>query len=697
MRQIPPIAAALALGAILAVRANDAATMTNAGPVPPANALADDTPNLTNAAPATAPPTNAPDNDTDLTNAAPGAVPPTNAPSDTFANNAAPAVPSPDAGTTNAGPSLPWTFHPLYLTNMAPEPYVNNHSTLTPEERPALSMQNNGSTNAPDIVAPGANIFAEGYHRPSSMNWPDDLASHLLVVYNTNDPDSQGLAEYYAARRHIPAERVLAITCPTTEEITRKQYDETIRSPIIGYLSLKDWMVRRPREVEIGGRLFESLMATRNDIWAIVLMRGVPLKIANDPDDYFGMETKSELQTNAAAVDNELALLPVFGLPLGGYVPNIFYEGTPGGIKIIGPELACNMVLVTRLDGPTPADVRRMIDDTLYAEQHRLAGLAVVDTRGLTDEKDGYTCGDDWLRGARDALVKNGWTVKFDDKPALIPPSDPCNQVAIYLGWYGGNAYGPWVTPPRRFLPGAIAYHLHSFSASTVRSEKNNWVGPLIANGADATMGMVYEPYLALTPHEDIFMRRLLGGDYFAAAAYASERGLSWMLTVVGDPLYRPFLTPIDAALAQDPPGQGSPHDDWLLLQKVQLAAQQGETPPNPQALVSQIDGPGSGAVAHENLGDLLLQLKDPKVGELAEHEYKKAAVEEVASIDRIRVALKLTSYYAAHGERAHAQAELDHMRDLYPNDATRFGVPNTLVPTLIPPSANGAAPKPAP
>ena len=42
------------------------------------------------------------------------------------------------------------------------------------------------------------------------------------------------------------------------------------------------------------------------------------------------------------------------------------------------------MVLVTRLDGPKPSDVRRMIDGCLYAEQHRLAGLAVIDSRGLT-------------------------------------------------------------------------------------------------------------------------------------------------------------------------------------------------------------------------------------------------------------------------------------------------------------------------
>jgi hypothetical protein len=94
-------------------------------------------------------------------------------------------------------------------------------------------------------------------------------------------------------------------------------------------------------------------------------------------------------------------------------------------------------------------------------------------------------------------------------------------------------------------------------------------------------------------------------------------------------------------------------------------------------------------------LGDLLLELKDPNADTLAESEYRKAAVAEIAPIDRIRVALKLAAYYNAHGESAHAQAELDNMRDLFPNDATRFGVPNTLVPTSIPPSS--APPQPAP
>jgi uncharacterized protein (TIGR03790 family) len=534
-------------------------------------------------------------------------------------------------------------------------------------------------------LAPAAGLFPDVFP-PVPTGQGDDLADHLLVVYNSNDPDSRGLAQYYASKRNIPAERVFAISSPVTEEITRAQFDDSIRSPIVSYLTQKDWLARAPQQARIGDRVLDLFVATRNDIWAIVLMRGVPLKIAPDPSEEDSMENEPELQTNAAAVDSELALLPVYGLPEGGYVPNIFFDDQLAGIKQIGPELARNMVLVTRLDGPTPSDVRRMIDDCLEAEKNRLAGLAVVDTRGLTDVKDGYTSGDIWLRSARDLLVKDGWDVKFDDKPEVLPSTDPCNQVALYLGWYHDVAVGPWVTPPNRFVPGAIAYHIHSFSGSTVRSETSNWVGPLIAHGADATMGMVYEPYLPLTPHVDIFTRRLLQGDYFAEAAYASERALSWMLTVVGDPLYRPFRQPLDSALAQ----AGVPHSahaDWLLLQKVRREIGAGQIEARRGSLGQALDVPGTGAVAEEGLGDLLEKLNDPAAEAAVEQAYRKAMAEETVAMDRIRVGLKLAQYESNQGEDARAQAEVDSLRENYPNDAKRFGVSNSLVPTSIPPA----------
>ncbi len=600
--------------------------------------------------------------------------------------------------STNAPGSL---LRPILLSNSAASTFLQLHPELaapTPGDQPGLPWRpESASTNfPPEVIAPGAGILPEATPEALPTGREEDLAAHLLVVYNTNDPDSKGLADYYAARRNIPAERVLAISSPVTEEITRAQYDDTIRSPIVSYLCQKDWMAREPERVRVGNRALDLLVATRNDIWAIVLMRGVPLKIAPDPSDEGGMEYEPELQTNAAAVDNELALLPVFGLPKGGYVPNIFFDDQASGIKRVGPELARNMVLVTRLDGPRPSDVRRMIDECLNAEKNRLAGLAVVDSRGITDVKDGYLSGDVWLRNARDSLVRDGWDVKFDDKPELIPATDPCNHVALYVGWYHDAAIGPWVTPPNRFVPGAIAYHLHSFSASTVRSDTANWVGPLIAHGADATMGMVYEPYLALTPHEDIFVRRLLQGDYFAEAAYASERGLSWMLTVVGDPLYRPFRLPLDAALARASVPH-SEHDDWLLLQQVHRELAAGRIEATTDGLKRALDVPGAGPVAEEGLGDLLAKLNAPAAPPAAEQAYKKALAGKTVAVDRIRVGLKLAQSYSSHGQDARAQAELDVLRELYPDDAKRFGVSHPLVPTSLAPANSPAGNKPAP
>ncbi|MCE0483508.1 MAG: TIGR03790 family protein [Methylacidiphilales bacterium] len=584
------------------------------------------------------------------------------------------------------GREAPGSNPPPRFWTVPPALPGSNSSPSQPETHPDLPPppETNGLSIAPKTesvpesegIATDTDKAREAARMLAMKGDPEALPKHLLVVYNSNDSDSRSLAQYYAQRRNIPPERVLAIACPTTEEITREQYEGTIREPIISYLMQKNWMDRRQVSTHLNSRPLDLLVATRNDIWAIVLMRGVPLKIAPDPNNDNSMQAQAVLQTNAAAVDSELALLPIFGLPKGGFVPNIFFDPTMKGIYRPGPELARNIILVTRLDGPRPADVRRVIDDTLYAEKNRLAGLTVIDTRGLTDVKNQYTSGDTWLRGARAMLAKAGWLIKFDDNPDVLPPTDPCNHVAIYLGWYTGNATGPWVTSPDRFVKGAIAYHLHSYSASTVRSLTDAWVGPLIAHGAAATMGDVYEPYLVMTPHEDIFTKHLLDGDYFAEAAYAAQPGLSWMTTVVGDPLYRPFLVPLDEAVAR----AGTPrsnHDDWLLLQQVQRKIAAGKLTADTDTLVHALDVPGAGPIAEEGLGDLLAKSNDPNAGQAAEAAYKQAMIADAAPIDRIRVGLKLAQIDAARGDDEDAQIELKTLWRLYPNDARKFGMTN--------------------
>ena len=107
-----------------------------------------------------------------------------------------------------------------------------------------------------------------------------------------------------------------------------------------------------------------------------------------------------------------------------------------------------------------------------------------------------------------------------------------------------GHVAGPFTQPDFRFVPGAIAVHIHSFSASTLRDPNADWVGPLAdARARPRRIGNVYEPYLQLTPHLDIFNDRLLHGFTFAESAYMSMPALSWMSVMVGDPLYRPYAS----------------------------------------------------------------------------------------------------------------------------------------------------------
>ena len=141
------------------------------------------------------------------------------------------------------------------------------------------------------------------------------------------------------------------------------------------------------------------------------------------------------------------------------------------------------------------------------------------------------------------------------------------NGAALYYGWYAESVAGPFADKDFRFLPGAVAVHIHSFSARTLRNSNANWVAPLLEKGAAASLGNVYEPYLELTPHLDIFNDRLLHGFTFAESAYMASPALSWMTVAVGDPLYRPYA----AWLQIDIKPAGKTTDEWKMYRDFAL------------------------------------------------------------------------------------------------------------------------------
>lgn len=391
---------------------------------------------------------------------------------------------------------------------------------------------------------------------------PGREAAATLVIFNTRDPDSQALADYYAKRRAIPSDQVVGLDCPVGEEISRSEFADTIETPLRKLFERRGWW-------EVRSDFENNPEVIGSHIRYVTLMRGMPLKIRTTiapptPDQTPAPEPSPPRDPvngrDEASVDSELSVLGAFHNNHFGIINNPYFQRFS---PILDSSVTSGMLLVCRLDAPSADTVRRMIDDSIEAERHGLYGWAYIDLRSTPDA--GYKEGDEWLRKATGECWNNGIPVNLDSMPALFPAGFPVTNAALYYGWYAWGMSGGIATSETPFRRGAVAVHIHSFSASTLRDPNANWAAPLLAHGAAATLGNVYEPYLDLTHHLDIFNERLLQGFTLAESAYMSLKVLSWMGTIIGDPLYRPFAAAGRGTWRQEPPADAGP---WLTLQQ---------------------------------------------------------------------------------------------------------------------------------
>ncbi len=363
----------------------------------------------------------------------------------------------------------------------------------------------------------------------------DNPAAAALVIYNENDPLSHDLADFYASKRGIPPERVVGLKCSINEEISRAEYDATIAGPLRALFDARGWWTRSPDQAT--GE--PTSVVSSNRIRFLVLLRGMPLRISEASgyagDTVLATQPTAIATRNAAAVDSELAVLGLFTHHLSGVIGNPYYRSYDPFLE----THHAGMMLVGRLDAPTGGMVRRMIEDALAVEKTGLWGRCYIDGRGLPPG-DSLSEGDAWLRKIATEITPFALPTIYDNAPALFAADYPLTEAALYFGWYSEQPAGALADENFHFRPGAVACHIHSFSATSVRDPSRWWVGPLLSKGAAAVLGNVYEPYLSLTTHLDIFADRLCGGLTFIESAYAATPALSWMNTFVGDPLYRP-------------------------------------------------------------------------------------------------------------------------------------------------------------
>lgn len=482
-----------------------------------------------------------------------------------------------------------------------------------------------------------------------------DTGRDVVLVYNTRLDESKAVADHYAEKRGVPAGQIIGLRLPDTEEISRAEYAQQLEKPLLAAL--------RERALFT----FENDKLTAAKIRHAILCYGVPVKIRRDVTwrEAGAVELPETMRgRNEAAVDSELALLPrgPAGHRLNGVVDNPVFNTT--NAAAIHPTNG--VLMVARLDGPTAEIAKRLVDRALWAETNGWCGRAFFDLRGL--KEGGYLMGDEWLTGAAGAARRAGFETVIDTNAATFGAGFPMSQIAIYAGWYDETVSGPFTMPVVEFMPGAFAYHLHSFSAAILRDAARHWVGPLLARGAAATMGSVYEPYLAGTPRVDVLVARLADGFSYGEAAAAAQSSFSWQTTVVGDPLYRPFGRP-PREVHEDLARRKDAMIEWSHLRVVNLNLARGTPVAEMIGYLRGIPETPRSPVLLEKLGDLFQAGGQPLEGAQA---WDLALKQKPSSQQATGLLLKLARELAALGRQAEARKVWEHLLQNAPNHPDR-------------------------
>jgi uncharacterized protein (TIGR03790 family) len=381
----------------------------------------------------------------------------------------------------------------------------------------------------------------------------------VLVIANRNCPKGVRLARYYMAQRAIPKGNLFQVGVADKEICSREVYNTKIAEPVRHYLKHRDPMKKILCLVTVYGmplKIEPPLIADQDkEVVAALRIRrnslNRELKGLGERKDGQVDKIKSEIasinqrlksltkRSQRSSVDSELALVTAEPYDLSGWVQNPYFVGFRKKKLLVDQK---TVKMVSRLDGPSPTLVRRIIDDSINVERRGLRGTAYFDARWVEPDSDklkGYALYDKSIHRAA-ARVKNSGRTKVvvDDKSTLLK-SGEAPGAALYCGWYSLAKY----VDAFEWRPGAVGYHIASSECRTLkRGGSQVWCKRMLEEGVAATVGPTTEPYVQAFPLPEIFFGLLVNGQLTLAECYAVSMPFwSWQMVLIGDPLYRPF------------------------------------------------------------------------------------------------------------------------------------------------------------
>ncbi|WP_035244571.1 TIGR03790 family protein [Desulfonatronovibrio hydrogenovorans] len=393
----------------------------------------------------------------------------------------------------------------------------------------------------------------------NELAWASLEPSEILLVANRNASGSVGLANYYMRKRGVPEENLVQLWVADRETVSRDDYERRIAAPVRRYLL----------ENENG-----------SSIRCILIMYGTPLRVESAPlsqAEEAGyrelLERRAHLQelikvaegeerveidsqlmalsrsidqermrrNTSASVDSELALVKADAYSLSMWIPNPFFIPFQNQQSL--PVSRKDVLMVSRLDGPDQDTVKRIIHDSIETEKRGLKGTAYFDARWPRPDTmpggQGYGQYDYWIHEAARYIDQEGiMPVVIEETSALFQPGE-CPEAALYVGWYSLARY----VPAFEWQPGSVGYHIASQECQSLKRGEY-WCKRMLEEGVAATLGPVGEPYVQAFPPPEIFFKLLTDGRISLAEVFVlSNPFWSWKMVLVGDPLYRPFMS----------------------------------------------------------------------------------------------------------------------------------------------------------
>jgi len=367
-------------------------------------------------------------------------------------------------------------------------------------------------------------------------------SDNVLLVVNSNSPQSIQIADRYATVRRVPERNIVRIKTTIEEQISRTDYASTIEAPIAAWLSRQ--------------RLQDQILY-------LVVTKGVPLRV-----DGSGGQSGT-----VASVDAELTLLyrKMTGAPVAvaGRLDNPYFLGAkPVAQARHFSRDTSDLYLVTRLDGFTVDDVLKLIERG--ANPVREGGIVLDQKANVADRG-----GDFWLAETAERLtaMQLGARAQLETTRAIAVSTGP---VLGYFSWGSNDPANQRRDMGLTFANGAIGGMFVSTDGRTFREPSAAWrpavagsttggqslVGDLIREGITGVSGHVAEPYLDAIVRPQILFPAYFSGFNLAESFYLAMPNLSWQDIVIGDPLCSPFGTgPAGAAGPSGPQGPAGPID----------------------------------------------------------------------------------------------------------------------------------------